>query len=127
MMFDFPRFSCNYVIHPSLTLQTLLPVCCHNLRVFHLHVKYRFSFPSRLFSGQTYRLRNRGDAYFLFLRPVCLQRNNFFSNGTTNLPWFKSGAEDIASNYRPISVSSHFSKIIEKPTHKNLVSFLKIL
>ena len=40
------------------------------------------------------------------------------------IPIFKSGAKDIASNYRPISILSHFSKIFEKLMHKNLVSFL---
>jgi len=40
------------------------------------------------------------------------------------IPIFNSGAKDIASNYRPISILSHFSKIFEKLMHKNLVSFL---
>ena len=40
------------------------------------------------------------------------------------IPNFKSDAKDIASNYRPISILSHFSKIFEKLMHKNLVSFL---
>ena len=38
---------------------------------------------------------------------------------------FKSGAKDIyTSNYRLISILSHFSKIFEKLMHRNLVSFL---
>ena len=42
------------------------------------------------------------------------------------IPIFKPGAKDIASNYRPISILSHFSKIFENLMHKNLVSFLDI-
>jgi len=37
------------------------------------------------------------------------------------IPIFISVAKDIASNYRPISILSHFSNIFEKPMHKNLV------
>jgi len=40
------------------------------------------------------------------------------------IPIFKSGAKDIVSNCRPISILSHFSKIFEKLMHINLVSFL---
>jgi len=40
------------------------------------------------------------------------------------IPIFESGAKDIASNYRPILILSHFSKIFEKQIHKSLVSFL---
>ena len=40
------------------------------------------------------------------------------------IPIFKSGAKDIASNYRPISILSHFSNIFENLMHKKLVSLL---
>ena len=37
----------------------------------------------------------------------------------------KKGATDVPSNYRPISLLSIFSKVIEKLTHKQQFEFLK--
>ena len=40
------------------------------------------------------------------------------------IPLFKSGDKCLASNYRPISLVSSLSKILEKVVHKQLTSFL---
>ena len=71
-----------------------------------------------------------------YLAVICTYLADIFNNCVQNdvfpdklklakvIPVFKSGAKDIASNYRPISILSYFSKIFEKLMHKNLVSFL---
>ena len=41
-------------------------------------------------------------------------------------PMFKKGNAQIVSNYRPISVLSAFSKILEKLIHKRILSFLNL-
>lgn len=41
------------------------------------------------------------------------------------VPVYKSGSADICSNYRPISLLSNISKIIEKATHRRLYEFLE--
>jgi len=83
------------------------------------------------------------DPYDLPVRLVKLSKNiactylaDMFNNCVQNgifpdklkhakfIPIFKSGSKDIASNYRPISILSHFSKIFGKLMHKSLVSFL---
>ena len=83
------------------------------------------------------------DSYDIPVRLVKLSKNiaytylaNIFNHCVQNgvfpdksklakvIPVFKSGANDIASNSRPISILSHFSKIFEKLVLKNLVSFL---
>ena len=38
-------------------------------------------------------------------------------------PIFKSGDPEIASNYRPVSLLSVASKILEKVVHKGLLNF----
>jgi len=56
----------------------------------------------------------------------CIQNGVFPDNLklTKGIPVFKPGAKDIASNCKPISILSHFSKVFEKLIHKNLISFL---
>ena len=41
------------------------------------------------------------------------------------LPIYKGVERDIASNYRPISILPHFSKILEKILKHNLIDFIK--
>ena len=40
------------------------------------------------------------------------------------IPIYKSGEKDLVSNYRPISILPHFSKIFEKILKENIVNFL---
>ena len=40
------------------------------------------------------------------------------------IPIHKSGEKDLVSNYRPISILPHFSKIFEKILKENIVNFL---
>ena len=39
------------------------------------------------------------------------------------IPIYKSGEKDLVSNYRPISILPHFSKIFEKILKENIVNF----
>ena len=41
------------------------------------------------------------------------------------IPLYKKNSPEVPSNYRPISLLSVFSKIVEKLTHKRLYSFLE--
>ena len=41
------------------------------------------------------------------------------------IPLYKKNSPDVPSNYRPISLLSVFSKIVEKLMHKRLYSFLE--
>ena len=41
------------------------------------------------------------------------------------IPVYKKGDKSIVSNYRPISLTSSFSKILEKLMHKRLSNFLE--
>lgn len=40
------------------------------------------------------------------------------------VPIFKKGSKSLMSNYRPISITSPFSKVLEKLMHSRLISFL---
>ena len=40
------------------------------------------------------------------------------------LPIYKGGDRDITSNYRPISILPHFSKILEKILKHNLIDYI---
>ena len=53
-------------------------------------------------------------------------RNLFITNQYQVIPLFKKGCPMTASNYRPISLLSIFSKITEKLMHKRLYNFLEI-
>jgi len=40
------------------------------------------------------------------------------------IPLYKSGAHNVLTNYRPVSVLPAFSKILEKIMYKRLLAFL---
>ena len=66
-------------------------------------------------------------------KPLCTIINDSFSSGVFPnslklakvIPLHKKGATDVPSNYRPISLLSIFSKVIEKLMHKRLFEFLE--
>ena len=43
---------------------------------------------------------------------------------TIAIPIYKSGEKDLVSNYRPIFILPHFSKLFEKILKENIVNFL---
>ena len=65
--------------------------------------------------------------------PLCDIVNESFSSGifpdmmklAKVIPLYKNNSPKVPSNYRPISLLSVFSKIVEKFKHKRLYSFLK--
>ena len=65
--------------------------------------------------------------------PLCDIISESFSNGIFHdmmklekvIPLYKKNSSDVPSNYRPISLLSVFSKIMEKLMHKILYSFLE--
>ena len=66
-------------------------------------------------------------------KPICIIINGSFSSGVFPdrlklakvIPLHKQGATDVPSNYRPISLLSIFSKVIEKLMYKQLLEFFK--
>ena len=66
--------------------------------------------------------------------PLSLNMNESFQSGifpkkmhqAKVIPLFKKGCSMTASNYRPLSLLSIFSKIAEKLMYKKLYNFLKI-
>ena len=65
--------------------------------------------------------------------PLCDIVNESFSSGifpdmmklTKVMPLYKKNSPEVPSNYRPISLLSVFSKIVEKLMHERLYSFLE--
>ena len=65
--------------------------------------------------------------------PLCDIVNESFSSGifpdmmklAKVIPLYKKNSPEVLSNYRPISLLSIFSKIVEKLMHKRLYSFLE--
>ena len=65
--------------------------------------------------------------------PLCDIVNESFSGGifldmmklAKVIPFYKKNSPEVPSNYRPISLLSVFSNIVEKLMHKRLYSFLE--
>ena len=68
----------------------------------------------------------------IICKPLTYLINLSFSNGifpdllkTSNvIPIFKRGENQVYNNYRPISLISNLSKLMEKTVHPRLYSFL---
>ena len=70
----------------------------------------------------------------MFITPFTYIVNNSFKYGffpdclkiAKVIPIFKSGSKTIFTNYRPISILSFFSKVLEKIMYLKLIYFLEV-